>query len=106
MPWPRRRAGSSWYESEETEKWGKPHFCVAGKIFAGCGEEGGVPTLGFKLAKEAAVALIASDSRVSEAPYVGRHGWVTMELRGRVPWRRVEGWIRTSWTLVAPKRLL
>ena len=28
----------------EDEKWGQPHFCVDGKIFAGCGDENGNDT--------------------------------------------------------------
>ena len=39
---------------------------------------------------------------------LGRHGWVALTLDespGEDRWRQVEEWIRTSYTLVAPKKL-
>ena len=39
---------------------------------------------------------------------LGRHGWVAVTLDespGEDRWRQVEEWIRTSYTLVAPKKL-
>jgi predicted DNA-binding protein (MmcQ/YjbR family) len=55
------------------------------------------------------VATVASDPDVEAAGYgLGRHGWVALTLEGRVDeerWRQVEEWVRTSYTLVAPRRL-
>ena len=87
--------------------WGSPHYKVNGKIIGGFGdgdEAEDAPTVGFKLEKEHAAALVESDRRASAARYVGKHGWVSFELRGRVPWRRLEAWIEESYRLVAPKR--
>jgi hypothetical protein len=36
-------------DTKETPTWGKPHFRVGEKIFAGFGEQDGRPTLGMKL---------------------------------------------------------
>jgi predicted DNA-binding protein (MmcQ/YjbR family) len=39
---------------------------------------------------------------------LGRHGWVTITLTGRLGaprWQEVEEWVETSYTLVAPRRL-
>lgn len=36
-------------DTKETITWGKPHFRVGEKIFAGCGEEDGRQVIGFKL---------------------------------------------------------
>jgi predicted DNA-binding protein (MmcQ/YjbR family) len=91
-------------DTEESLSFGKPHYKVAGKIFAGCEEISGEAVLGFKLEKPAAAALIASDERCCPAPYVGKHGWVAMKLVGTVDWSAVRGYVETSYALIAPKK--
>ena len=44
--------------TKETMTWGKPHFRVGEKIFAGCGEENGRQVIGFKLQMAHAEAVI------------------------------------------------
>ncbi|MCK6448861.1 MAG: MmcQ/YjbR family DNA-binding protein [Planctomycetes bacterium] len=90
--------------ARETPTWGKPHFRVGDKIFAGCEDEDGVVVIGFKLEKPAAAALIASDTRCSKAPYVGHAGWVSMRLEGALDWRTIAALLATSYELIAPKR--
>jgi hypothetical protein len=62
-----------------------------------------------KLPKDEAEAVVATDPKVSPTGYgLGRHGWVSVELGARpsaARWAEVEEWIRTSYTLVAPKKL-
>jgi hypothetical protein len=39
---------------------------------------------------------------------LGRHGWISFSVgsrAGKKRWREIEEWIRTSYTLVAPRRL-
>ena len=52
---------------------------------------------------------MATDAHVVPAGYgLGRHGWVTLTLDAKVDgerWQQVEEWVRTSYTLVAPRRL-
>ena len=43
--------------------------------------------------------------RFARAAYVGRFGWVTMQLSGPVDWDEVDELIRTSYCLVAPRKL-
>ena len=57
-------------DTKETETWGKPHFRVADKIFVGCGEEDGMPVVGFKLEMDHAKAMIKIPG-FWKAPYVG-----------------------------------
>ena len=62
-----------------------------------------------KLPKDEAAAVVATDPEVTPTGYgLGRHGWVSVAL-GRRPsrarWIEVEEWVRTSYTLIAPKRL-
>ncbi|MXZ99647.1 MAG: MmcQ/YjbR family DNA-binding protein [Acidimicrobiaceae bacterium] len=92
-------------DTKETLTWGLPHFRVGDKIFAGYGDEDGTPTVGFKLEKPHAEA-IAADRRFTPSKYVGRHGWVTMDLSYVEDWGHVEDLILESFHLIAPKRTL
>ena len=92
-------------ETKLTLTWGSPHFRVREKIFAGYGEKDGKPTTGFKLPLERAQRLIRTDSRFTEAPYVGRAGWVTMSLESITDWEEVRSLIQESYCLIAPKTL-
>jgi predicted DNA-binding protein (MmcQ/YjbR family) len=92
----------------DIEAWaGEPTFRVNGKtfVFAGGSFEG----ITVKLPKEEAAATVASDRAVTPTGYgLGRHGWVSVALPAKISaarWVQVEEWIRTSYTLVAPKRL-
>ena len=91
-------------ETTETPTWGEPHFRVRGKIFAGCGNHGGVLTIGFKLEREHADQAIR-DSRFARAPYVGQHGWISMDAKGVRDWDEVRALVLESYRLIAPKAL-
>lgn len=91
-------------EATETMTWGQPHFRVRGKIFAGFGDHGGTFTLGFKLEREHADAAV-QDPRFTRAPYVGAHGWISMDVKGVRDWAEVRALVRESYRLIAPKRL-
>ena len=91
-------------ETTETPTWGEPHFRVRGKIFAGCGDHGGVITIGFKLEREHADAAIR-DPRFTRAPYVGQHGWISMDAKGVRDWDEVRALVLESYRLIAPKTL-
>ena len=92
----------------DIEAWGdEPTFRVNGKNLVFCAPDGA--GISVKLSKEEAAAVCATDPTASPTGYgLGRHGWVSIELPAPVPearWREVEEWIRTSYALVAPKRL-
>ncbi len=99
-----RRICLSLPEVTETMTWGQPHFRVRGKIFAGFGDHGGTFTLGFKLEREHADAAIL-DPRFTRAPYVGAHGWISMDVKGVRDWDEVRALVHESYRLIAPKRL-
>jgi predicted DNA-binding protein (MmcQ/YjbR family) len=84
-----------------------PTFRVNGKNFVFCDQR--AEHLSVKLSKEEAAAVVATDPNVDAAGYgLGRAGWVSLRLEGKISakrWREVEEWVRTSYTLVAPKRL-
>jgi predicted DNA-binding protein (MmcQ/YjbR family) len=92
----------------DIEAWGgEPTFRVNGKNFVFTDAE--ATGISVKLPREEATALVATDPRAEPTGYgLGRHGWVSITLDGRLSreqWREVEEWVRTSYTLVAPKRL-
>ena len=93
-------------DTKLTMTWGKPHYRVGDKIFAGCGEEDGWYGLGFKLEMPHAKRLVTSDARFRPAPYVGHKGWVTMNVDGVEDWDEVRELVHESYRLIAPKKSL
>lgn len=92
----------------DIEAWdGEPTFRVNGKNFVFTNKD--ATSISVKLSKEEAEAVVASDPQAEPTGYgLGRHGWVSVTLGKRLSaarWREVEEWVRTSYTLVAPKRL-
>ena len=92
----------------DIESWGdEPTFRVNGKNFVFCDHTG--QRLTVKLSKDEAAAVVATDRDAEPCGYgLGRHGWVTVAVGDDADderWQQVEEWVRTSYTLVAPKRL-
>ncbi len=92
----------------DIEAWGgEPTFRVRGKNFVFASQDG--RGLSVKLPKEEAEAVVATDASAEPTGYgLGRSGWISVSLPARpsaARWREIEEWIRTSYTLVAPKRL-
>ena len=92
----------------DVEAWGgEPTFRVNGKNFIFTGPD--ATSVSVKLPLEEAAAVVASDRLVEPTGYgLGRHGWVSVRIPGRTSqsrWQEIEEWIRTSYILVAPKRL-
>ena len=92
----------------DIEAWGgEPTFRVGGKNFVFASPD--ATTITVKLPADEAAALIATDPKASQTGYgLGRHGWVSIDLAGRLSqarWREIEEWVRTSYTLIAPRRL-
>jgi predicted DNA-binding protein (MmcQ/YjbR family) len=90
-------------EATEEVTWGTDiNFRVRNKIFAFPGQGG---SLVVKADRDELPALLA-DSRFSPAPYLARGGWVLMDLTAQAPdWAEVDELIRTSYCLIAPKKL-
>jgi len=92
----------------DIEAWGgEPTFRVNGKNFVFTNPE--ATSLSVKLSREEAEAVVATDPGAAPTGYgLGRSGWVTVAVGARASktrWREVEEWVRTSYTLVAPKKL-
>ena len=92
----------------DIEAWdGEPTFRVRNKNFVFTDKA--ASGLSVKLPKDEAEAVIATDPRAEPTGYgLGRHGWVSVEVGEDADedrWQQVEEWVRTSYTLVAPKSL-
>jgi predicted DNA-binding protein (MmcQ/YjbR family) len=95
-------------ERVDIAEWGDhPTFRVNGKNFVFSDQV--AHQLSLKLPKEEAAAVVATDPTVEPSGYgLGRHGWVALTLAepsDEARWVQVEEWVRTSYTLVAPKKL-
>ena len=78
-------------------------FRVRKKIFAIGGE--GTDKISVKASLVAQAELIDLDPETfASAPYVGRFGWVTVDL-GRVDPAMLEGLLRDAWRATAPAKL-
>ncbi len=90
-------------EATEEVTWGTDvNFRVRKKIFAFPGQGG---SLMLKADREELPALLG-DARFKPAPYLARGGWVLMDLTTEpVDWAEVDELIRTSYLLIAPKKL-
>jgi predicted DNA-binding protein (MmcQ/YjbR family) len=95
-------------ERVDIEAWdGEPTFRVRGKnfVFTDKAAQG----LSVKLPMEEAAAVVATEPGAKPTGYgLGRHGWVSVQVgedAGPSRWQQVEEWVRTSYTLVAPKAL-
>lgn len=92
----------------DVEAWGDhPTFRVRGKNFIFCDDR--ATQLSLKLSHDEAAAVVATESWVRPASYgLGRHGWVLVTVEapaGEERWQQVEEWVKTSYSLVAPKPL-
>ena len=83
----------------DIEAWdGEPTFRVNGKNFIFTNKE--ATSVSVKLPPEEATAVVASDALVVPTGYgLGRHGWVSVEVKKRTNlnrWKEIEEWVRTS----------
>ncbi|HLM63848.1 MAG TPA: MmcQ/YjbR family DNA-binding protein [Acidimicrobiales bacterium] len=95
-------------ERVDIEEWGDhPTFRVRTKNFIFSDPEAG--HLSLKLSRDETAAVVATDPETAPAGYdLGRHGWIALTVpadAGDERWQQIEEWVRTSYTLVAPKRL-
>jgi predicted DNA-binding protein (MmcQ/YjbR family) len=92
----------------DIEAWdGEPTFRVRGKNFVFTDQT--ASGLSVKLSLAEAAAVVATDPGAKPTGYgLGRHGWVSIQVGAGADdhrWRQVEEWVRTSYSLVAPKSL-
>lgn len=99
-----RRVSLSLPETTEVLTWETDvTFRVGKKIFAIGGDA--ADRVSIKSTPAVQADLIDRDPKTfASAAYVGRFGWVTVDLR-RVDGHELESLLRAAWRLTAPKRL-
>jgi predicted DNA-binding protein (MmcQ/YjbR family) len=95
-------------ERVDIAEWGDhPSFRVRGKNFVFSDAE--AQHLSVKLPLEEAAAAVVTDSATAPAGYgLARRGWIDVFVPPtdrRERWQEIREWVRTSYTLVAPRPL-
>jgi predicted DNA-binding protein (MmcQ/YjbR family) len=95
-------------ERVDIAEWGyHPSFRVRGKNFVFSDAE--AQHLSVKLPLEEAAAAVATDFATAPAGYgLARRGWIDVFVPPtdrRERWQEIREWVRTSYTLVAPRPL-
>jgi hypothetical protein len=100
-----RKLALEFPETVEKLSWGEhPTFRVRDKMFAVLSADEG--SVRIKATKEAQAALIGSEPETfSFAPYLGQHGWVSVEL-SRVDEQELVELLEEAWRLTAPKKMV
>ena len=99
-----RRTALSFPEAEEVETWDQATFRVRKRIFCILSRDGARASV--KATPETQAELIAGDPDVYVvAAYVGRHGWVALDV-ARADAGEVAELLEDAWRLTAPKRLV
>jgi hypothetical protein len=99
-----RRSALSLPEAEEIETWGEATFRVRNKMFCILGSDGRRASMKATLEQQA--ELIATRPDVfAVARYVGRHGWVAVEV-ARADAGEIAELLEDAWRLTAPKALV
>ena len=91
-------------EVEEHVTWGTDvNFRIRNRMFVIGGEDAGRVSVKANLVAQAEL-LDLDPGTFASAPYVGRFGWVTVDL-GRVDPEMLEGLLRDAWRSTAPAKL-
>lgn len=90
-------------DTTEREAWGHPNFYVKGKTFAVYEQYKGEWCIAFKV-DPSHRDLFLKDSRFYITPYVGKHGWISLRIQGRLNWQEIRHLVKESYNLVSPKR--
>ena len=91
-------------EAEERETWGHPTFRVRDRMFAAMSDDGQEASV--KATKEEQTALISAAPETFGVPaYVGRHGWVSIQLATVDP-AELRELVVEAWRQTAPKCLV
>jgi len=89
---------------EERDKFGHVSIRVGKKTLAMLGEHEGVPSLGLK-SDLTTQGLLVERGRFYRTPYVGQHGWVSIDgTVKQMDWPVIEDVLLATYRAVGPKR--
>ncbi|GGD91245.1 MmcQ/YjbR family DNA-binding protein [Paenibacillus nasutitermitis] len=78
---------------------------VRGKTFIMMGENDGFPSLSLKSSKEEQFLLLEKGGYI-KTPYIGQHGWVSLDKAAAPDWSGLSVLIKEAYLLAAPKKLV
>jgi predicted DNA-binding protein (MmcQ/YjbR family) len=89
---------------EEVDGFGHTSFRVRGRSFviAGMGEEGTAISIKSDPINQ---SLLIQRGPYYRTPYIGQHGWISVDRPLERNWPEIEGLIHDGWRMAAPKRL-
>jgi predicted DNA-binding protein (MmcQ/YjbR family) len=90
-------------DAAETVTWGHPNWRVggpAGKIFCGYGADETGASMSFKADPMLRDGLL-QDGRFTVAAYVGKYGWLSLDMAGKLDWGEIAQLVGTSHALIA-----
>ncbi|MDM5451702.1 MmcQ/YjbR family DNA-binding protein [Peribacillus simplex] len=90
---------------EHIDGFGHNTFKINGKSFVISGESGNGFRLSFKSDRETQEFLLQKES-FFKTPYIGRHGWVSIQNPDREGWGELTILIQEAYLRAAPKRLV
>ncbi len=93
-------------ESSEHRQFGNPCFKAGKKTFCTLHHRNGDPQLQIWVGADRQVSLTAFDRRYVIPAFVGRHGWIDLELSGQRNWQEISELILDSYRHFALKRML
>ena len=91
--------------TKETLTWGRPHFRVGEKIFCGCGEQRGRPSIGLKVEVDESRVLMRVPGITKAAYSRPDDGWIQIDPCEFDDWEEIERLMVGSYRRIAPKRL-
>ena len=100
-----RAACADLLEVEEViDGFGHRTFRVRGRSFliAGMGEDGGSISIKSDPPNQ---ALLVRRGPYYRTPYIGQHGWISVDRPLEQDWAEIQTLIRDGWLLAAPKRI-
>lgn len=89
---------------EAIDKFGHTSFRVRDKPFVILGEQGDQPSLSIKSDRHTQRYLIEHTAFV-KTPYIGQHGWVTLDELTDADWDHVSELVKDGYRLAAPTSL-
>ncbi|MBL0388238.1 MmcQ/YjbR family DNA-binding protein [Tumebacillus sp. ITR2] len=90
--------------TEAVDSFGHTSFRVTDKPFVMMGENAPIATLAIKTLPTTQ-DLLLQKAGYSKTPYIGRHGWVSLDTNETIDWQEVQELILEGYLRSAPKRL-
>jgi predicted DNA-binding protein (MmcQ/YjbR family) len=91
--------------TEAVDKFGHTSFRIKDKPFVILGETEGAITISIKTLKETQELLIQS-GRFFKSPYIGHHGWVSVERETTLNWDELKDYMLEGYLRSAPKKIV